>query len=148
MATQSWGPHYQTDIVKVERVQRRATRLISGMKDIPYQERLKALNLPSLQYRRMRGNMIVMYKIINEIIRIYSKQLLSLRTIARTHGHDCKIFKEHATKLCRINNFTQKSTNDWNSLPLEVISAPSLNIFKNELDIHWSNYQFAIPTTS
>ena len=45
------GPHYQTDIVKVERVQRRATTLISGMKDIPYQERLKALNLPSLQYR-------------------------------------------------------------------------------------------------
>ena len=54
-----WGPHYQTDVVKVERVQRRGTRLISGMKDIPYQERLKVLNLPSLQYRRMRGNMIV-----------------------------------------------------------------------------------------
>ena len=92
--------------------------------------------------------MIVMYKILNGFVRIDSKQLLSLRTDTRTRGHDSKIFKEHATKLCRINNFTQKSTNDWNSLPLKVISAASLNIFKNQLDIHWSNYQFAIPTTS
>ena len=63
----------------------------------------------------MRGNMIVMYQIIDEIIRRDSKQLLSLRTNTRTRGHDGKIFKERATKLCRINNFTQKSTNDWNS---------------------------------
>ena len=96
----------------------------------------------------MHGNMIVMYKIINGIIRIDSKQLLSLRTNTRTRGHDCKTFKEHATKLCRINNYTQKSTNDWNPLPLKVISAPWLSIFKNQLDIHWSNYQFAIPTTT
>ena len=143
-----WGPHYRSDIVKVERVQRRMTRLISGLKDIPYQECLRALNLPSLQYRRRGGNMIVMYKILNGFVSIDSKQLLSLRTDTRTRGHDSKIFKEHATKLCRINNITQKSTNDWNSLPLEVISAASLNIFKNQLDIHWSNYQFAIPTTS
>ena len=142
-----WGPHYQTDIVKVEGVQRRVTKLISGMKDIPYQERLKALNLPSLQYRRKRGNMIVMYKIINGIVRIDSNKLLSLRTNTRTRGHNRKIFKEHATKLCRINNFTQKSTNDWNSLPLKIISAPTLNNFKNQLDIHWSNYKFAIPTS-
>ena len=108
-----WGPHYPTDIVKVERFQRRATRLISGMKDIHYLERLEASNLPSLQYGRMRGNMIVMYKIVDEIIRIDSKQLLSLRTNTRTRGHDCKIFKERATKLYRITNFTQKSTNDW-----------------------------------
>ena len=118
------------------------------MKDIPYQERLKALNLPSLQYRRKRGNMIVMYKIINGIIRIDSNKLLSLRMNTRTRGHNRKIFKGHATKLCRINNFTQKSTNDWNSLPLKIISAPTLNNFKNQLDIHWSNYKFAITTTS
>ena len=60
-----WWPRYRSDIVKVERVQRRITRLISGLKDIPYQERLRALNLPSLQYRRRRGNMIVMYKILD-----------------------------------------------------------------------------------
>ena len=143
-----WGSHYRSDIVKVEWVQRRMPRLISGLKDIPYQERLRALNLPSLQYRRRRGNMIVMYKILNGFVRIDSKQLLSLRTVTLTRCHDSKIFKEHASKLCRINNFTQKSTNDWNSLPLEVISAATLNIFKNQLDIHWSNYQFAIPTTS
>ena len=142
-----WGPHYQADVVKIERVQRRATQLISGLKDMCYEERLKALKLPSLQYRRRRGNMIIMYKIINGIVRIDSKQLLAQRTNTQTRGHDCKISKAHATRLCRKNNFSQKSTNDWNSLPMEVISAPSLNAFKNQLDKHWSNYKFNISDT-
>ena len=129
-----WGPHYQADIVKIDRVQRRATQLISGLKDMCYEERLKALKLPSLQYRRRRSNMIVMYKIINGIVRIDSKQLLAQRTNTQTRGHDCKIFKAHATRLCWKHNFSQKSTNNWNSLPMEVISAPSLNAFKNQLD--------------
>ena len=135
-----WGPHYQADIVKIERVQRRATKRISGLKDMCYEERLEALKLPSLKYRRRRANMIVMYKIINGIVRIDSKQLLAQRTNTRTRGHDCKIFKAHATRYVG-------KTNDWNSLPMEVISAPSLNAFKNQLDKHWSNYKFNISDT-
>ena len=54
-----WGPHYKTDQEAVERVQRRATKLVTTLKHLPYKQRLEALKLPSLGYRRRRrGDMI------------------------------------------------------------------------------------------
>ena len=47
--------------VATERVQRRATRLVSNIKDLDYTERLKELNLPTLKYRRFRGYLIKVY---------------------------------------------------------------------------------------
>ena len=59
-----WGPHYKMDQQKIERVQRRATKLIEDIKDISDEERLCNLNMPSLQHRRLRGDMIDTYKIV------------------------------------------------------------------------------------
>ena len=59
-----WGPHYKLDQKAVENVQRRATKIIPNIKDLPYRERLRHLNLPSLYHRRKRGDMINTYKII------------------------------------------------------------------------------------
>ena len=57
-----WWPHFKEDMKAVERVQKRATRMILRIKDLPYTQRLKALNLPSLSYRRKRGdNNYVLY---------------------------------------------------------------------------------------
>ena len=63
-----WGPHFQADIIKVERVQRRATKMIDGLRNVSYQERLKILKLPSLLYRRRRGNMIQIFKILKDYV--------------------------------------------------------------------------------
>ena len=49
-----WGPHLKQDMMAIERVQKRATRMIPTLKDRRYTERLKALGLPSLEYRRKR----------------------------------------------------------------------------------------------
>ena len=46
-----WGPHYKMDQQKIERVQRRRTKLIEDIKDLSYEERLCNLNMPSLQHR-------------------------------------------------------------------------------------------------
>ena len=53
--------------VTIERVQRRATRLISTLTDLSYTERLKELDLPTLKYRRFRCDLIQVYNIINQI---------------------------------------------------------------------------------
>ena len=62
-----WNPHQKNLITQLENVQRRATRNIPDMKDKSYRERLELLGLPTLQYRRYRGDMIEAYKIIHGI---------------------------------------------------------------------------------
>ena len=69
-ANSIWGPFYQGDIKKAEAIQHRATKLIPELKDIAYEDRLSTLQLPSLNYRRKRGDMIQMYKIVNNMARI------------------------------------------------------------------------------
>ena len=60
-----WGPFFVLDQRKVEKVQCRATRLLPSLRDKPYEERLAALQLPSLAHRRHRGDMILLYKTIS-----------------------------------------------------------------------------------
>ena len=60
---QIWMLHLQKHINMIENVQRRATRQIPGLKDLTYEERLIKLKLPSLTYRRIRGDMIETFKI-------------------------------------------------------------------------------------
>ncbi len=59
----NWSPMRKKGINSLENVQRRATRMISGMKNLSYEERLRVLHLPTLVYRRLRGDMIKTYKL-------------------------------------------------------------------------------------
>ena len=119
--------------------------MIYGLTNLPYQERLETLKLPSLVYRRRRGNMIQIFKILNDYVRIDKNQFFKIREGSRTRGHGNKIFKEHAIRLPRRNNLPQKSANDWNSLPEKVVNSPSVNIFKNKLDKYWLEHHYDIP---
>ena len=58
-----WNPHHQSLIEKLEKVQKRATKLVFTVKKLCYEERLQKLKLPTLKYRRIRGDMIELYKI-------------------------------------------------------------------------------------
>ena len=57
-----WSPHLRKYINMIEEVQIRATKLVDGFGKLPYQERLRRLKLPTLAYRRLRGDMIETYK--------------------------------------------------------------------------------------
>ena len=61
---QVWNPYLKQDIEKLEKVQRRATKMIWGYKDLSYEERLKRCGLTTLEKRRNRGDLIEAYKII------------------------------------------------------------------------------------
>ena len=61
-----WGPYYKTDIQKLEKIQWKGTRMIKSIRNLDYEERLKVLNLPSLYYRRYRGDMIAVYNMLHD----------------------------------------------------------------------------------
>ena len=84
--------------------------------------------------------MIQVYKIMNGMVRLNQDDFFFPSRHEQTRGHHQKIAKIKATKLVRINAFSQRIINDWNSLP--VVKAESLNIFKNRLDDVWSDKMF------
>ena len=59
-----WSPRRISDLTKIEKVQIKATKYVCRNKHLAYEERLWYLNLPTLSYRRIRGDMIELYKII------------------------------------------------------------------------------------
>ena len=61
------SPYKKGDIKAIEKVQKKATKLVISLKKLPYKERLLQLNLHTLKYRRLRGDMIEVYKITHDI---------------------------------------------------------------------------------
>ena len=62
---QIWNPHLRKDTDMLEKIQRRATKPIPGLRDLRYEERLKECGLTSLETRRLRGDQIEVFKILN-----------------------------------------------------------------------------------
>ena len=82
-----WGPFYAMDKKAVESVQRRATKLIPELRDESYAERLRILDIPSLENRRSRGDMIQCYKIFQGIVRINIEEMFDIIQPAVTRSH-------------------------------------------------------------
>jgi len=94
----NWGPQYIADDQRsVEKVQRRATKLIHGLYDMPYSDRLAALNLPSLQHHRFWGYMIAVYQLLHKQLNIDTSNLFTAATTTITRGHNLKLYKLPAT---------------------------------------------------
>ena len=138
-AVSVWSPRYKKDIEIIEKVQRRATKLVRGCKGKPYKDRLRYLNLPTLKYRRLRGDMLETYKILNDVYDSEAAPLLELSSARMTRGNDKKLNKVMCKMEHRRHFFTQRVVDVWNSLPSDIINSASVNIFKNRLDKFWKN---------
>ena len=87
-----WSPFKVGDIEKIENVQRRATKQVPTLKNMEYNERLKKLKMPTLKYRRMRGDMIEVFKIIYDIYDpLTTVDMFELNTTSNTRGHSKKM---------------------------------------------------------
>ena len=63
-----WSQYMVKNIKLIESVRRHATKIVPTLSLLPYEERLKLLDLPMLKYRRRRGDMIIVYKMLNDLI--------------------------------------------------------------------------------
>ena len=134
-----WYPILRRNINKIEAVQRRATKLVHTIRHMTYRERLIALNLYSLTYRRRRGDLIQVYRIVHSHDNLKVTDFFNYIGVTRTRGHCLRFIKVRCTNSTRRNYFTQRIINDWNGLPTSAILATSINIFKKEVDKHFKN---------
>ena len=142
-ANQVWSPMLKRQEISIENVQRRATKLIPGLKDLTYEDRLRNLQLPTLKYRRVRGDMIEMFKILTGKYDERVSDFIDLHSPEQcTRGHQYKIKKYQVRLNIRQNSFINRSVNIWNNLPTGVVNASSVRSFEARLDSHWSSQPF------
>ena len=141
-----WYPLHKKDSVSLEKVQRRATKLIKHLRHLKYPERLRRLNLPSLEYRRRISDLIQIYRMIHSIDDINYQKFFTIAENKTTRGHSFKIYKQRAETNIRKGVLGLRAHNDWNSLTETVVSFETLDQFKSRLDKHWANIDL-IPLT-
>ncbi|RZC37033.1 hypothetical protein BDFB_009272 [Asbolus verrucosus] len=134
-----WSPNLKKDINSLEKVQRRATKLVGKFKNTSYGERKRMLKISDLKQRRIRGDLIWTYKILPKMISTDLSTLFVLNRDTRNRGHSYKLLHQKYNKTCRQNFFVNRVFSSWNALTEEIVSATSVNIFKNKLDIYLEN---------
>ena len=134
-ANQVWSPHLVKHIVMLENVQKRATKLIPGMKELSYEERLKKLDLPTLSYRRIIcGDLIETYKILTGKYDPNVSSILPLNNNQVCRGHKKKNYERRPRLDMHKYSFCYRIVDIWNRLPSEIVEAKSVYSFERRLD--------------
>lgn len=119
----------------MEKVQRRASKAIPELRDLPYEERIKRMKLTTLAMRRFRGDMLEVFKIYNGMEGLAFQDLfVKHNNIINTRGHDMRLNLPHTRLDIRRKYFSIRVIQAWNQLPAHVVHQPTINSFKSNID--------------
>ena len=110
--------------------------MIPGLYDKPYNERLAAIKVPSMRYRRILGDILVHKSVSGNN---QSPRDLFMINECRTWGHNSKLYKPLTQTTIRRHFLSKRVINNWNSIPYEFVNAVSLDSFKSKLDEVWED---------
>ena len=141
-AIAAWNPYVQSDIDKLERVQRRASKLPNHLRSQPYKKRLEALKWTSLELRRTRGDLIQWHKIVHgydtvsfargpQRLASHGLESPAGNTRRGPHGIERELVRNC---LPRYNFFTNRVSRTWNKLSTNAKTESDTNRFKAIID--------------
>jgi hypothetical protein len=127
----------------LERVQRRATKMVEECKGMDYEERLRFMKLTTLEIRRERADLIEVYKILNGLEGLREEDSFVRRSNVvtggmpirtNTRGNSFKLYKKGVKLDVAKYSFGNRVVDSWNKLPDTVVKAETVNAFKGRLD--------------
>nr|VZI26358.1 unnamed protein product [Spirometra erinaceieuropaei] len=130
-AIQAWRPWTAKDLGILEKVQRRATKLVSGQWSLPYETRLANLDIFPLSYRQLRGDLIQTFRIVrNQGCCLAFGDFFELATTTNLRGHPLKLRVAGARLDTRKFFFSNRVVASWNALPEDVVMSGSAEILR------------------
>ena len=137
--TSIWTPQSKENIELAEKAQRSFTKKLCKKLNIrfrDYEDRRKILKIESLEYRRLKIDLILVYKIINNLIDINIPNFFTLSQINNIYSlrrHTLYLEKSNSNTPLRRNFFSNRIINTWNKLPNSIVTSETLPIFKNKI---------------
>ena len=141
-SVQAWSPWMRRDVDLMEKVQRRATKLVAGIGSKTYEERLEILKLTTLEKRRERGDVLECFKMLNGFTDTkiadfftFAKEQHSIDTPSACDG---LLVPEKCNLVIRrqfLVFVSSRVVKPWNDLPVEIRTASSVNSLKNKYDL-------------
>ena len=111
----------------------RFLKRLSGFYCLPYESRLAKLSLDSLYCERVKSDLVMCYKILNNLVSVDADVFFTLRSSTSTRDHSIKLYKQRTTSVRDANFFSNRTVNIWNSLPNDIVSSCSVAVFKRKL---------------